>query len=284
MIFDTRTYDSMKASLAEYFDISCEELVEFIMEAADNAQKKSQWAFDTTVFEAELDAFFENLEINEEIEGVMCFHFSRRLNETYGDMRTYNLKALLLSDNPMSYFLKENGYEFFEDDDHLVFQYHGEEYFPEQGSESSGALLANRLGRNCGEADYCFNGLALGDSLMRNLYARRLFDGPEFLISLSEYMGDDSLLEKYQNKSTFYCYRFTLPVEDIIIDGHECFEKEDIIWYLIHQMAYRIMIYEDGRKPSSDDDNPIIRVADNCVLPSEYIQETNEITLDMLSV
>lgn len=31
-------------------------------------------------------------------------------------------------------------------------------------------------------------------------------------------------------------------------------------------------------------DNPIIRVADDVVLPSEYIQETDEITLDMLRV
>lgn len=38
MVFDTRTVDTMKESLAHYFDISCEELVEFIKEAADNTQ------------------------------------------------------------------------------------------------------------------------------------------------------------------------------------------------------------------------------------------------------
>lgn len=32
MVFDTRTVDTMKESLAHYFEISCEELVEFIKE------------------------------------------------------------------------------------------------------------------------------------------------------------------------------------------------------------------------------------------------------------
>ena len=68
----------------------------------------------------------------------------------------------------------------------------------------------------------------------------------------------------------------------MIIDGHESFEQHDMIWYLIHQMAYRIMIYEDGGSPSTDDDNPIIRVADDAILPSEYIQGVEKITLDML--
>ena len=48
MVFDTRTSDMMKASLAQYFDIPCEKLVEFILKAADFAQKKSRLAFDTT--------------------------------------------------------------------------------------------------------------------------------------------------------------------------------------------------------------------------------------------
>ena len=56
----------------------------------------------------------------------------------------------------------------------------------------------------------------------------------------------------------------------------------EAIGYLIHQMAYRIMIYEDGEAPSTDDDNPIIRVADDAILPSEYIQSVEKITLDML--
>lgn len=282
MVFDTRTSDMMKASLAQYFDIPCEKLVEFILKAADFAQKKSRWAFDTTVFEDTLDAFLENFEVKEEIEAVMCFHFSRRLNNTGKDENTYNLRDLLLADNPMSYFLRENGYKFFEEDGHLAFRYDGKEYYPENSSNPDALLLANRLGRNPGEADYCFNGLFFGDSLMRNPYAFRLSYGPEFLISLSAFTHNDSLLKKYKNNSTFYCYRFCIPVEMIVIDGHETFEKENLIWFLIHQMAYRIMLYEDGTTPISDDGNPIIRIADDAILPIEYLQERYEITLDML--
>ena len=171
---------------------------------------------------------------------------------------------------------------FFEEDGHLAFKYNGIEYFPETGDEPCASLLANRLGRNSIDADYCFNGLAFGDCLMKNLYARSLFDGPEFLSTLAEYMCDDNLLENYKRHSTYYCFRCILPLESVIIDGHEPLEQHDIIWYLIHQMAYRIMIYEDGEAPSTDDDNPIIRVADDAILPSEYIQSVEKITLDML--
>lgn len=77
MVFDTRTVDTMKESLAHYFEISCEELVEFIKEAADNTQAKSRGLFNADIFTEELDAFLENIEVTEQINGVMCFHFSK---------------------------------------------------------------------------------------------------------------------------------------------------------------------------------------------------------------
>ena len=88
MVFDTRTVDTMKESLAHYFDISCEELVEFIKEAADNTQAKSRDLFNADIFTEELDAFLENIEVTEQIDGVMCFHFSRRINNTAPDRRS----------------------------------------------------------------------------------------------------------------------------------------------------------------------------------------------------
>lgn len=281
MVFDTRTVENMKESLAYYFDISCEELVEFIMQAADNTQEKSHMAFNSDIFEEELDAFLENLDVTEQIDSVMCFHFSRRLNNIEPNSRTYNLKALLLSDNPMTSFLNDNGYVFFEEDGHLAFRYRGREYFPESSDEPCASLLTNRLGRNSIDADYCFNGLAFGDNLMRNQYARLLFDGPEFLSTLAEYVGDDRLLENFSRNSTYFCFRYELPLESVIIDGRESLEKDDVVWYLIHQIAFRIMIYEDGGTPSTDDDNPIIRVADNAILPSDYIKSVDVITSDM---
>ena len=81
MVFDTRTVDTMKESLAHYFEISCEELVEFIKEAADNTQAKSRGLFNADIFTEELDAFLENIEVTEQINGVMCFHFSRRITD-----------------------------------------------------------------------------------------------------------------------------------------------------------------------------------------------------------
>ena len=53
MVFDTRTVDTMKESLAHYFEISCEELVEFIKEAADNTQAKSRGLFNADIFTEE---------------------------------------------------------------------------------------------------------------------------------------------------------------------------------------------------------------------------------------
>ena len=58
MVFDTRTVDTMKESLAHYFDISCEELVEFIKEAADNTQAKSRGLFNADIFYRRARCFF----------------------------------------------------------------------------------------------------------------------------------------------------------------------------------------------------------------------------------
>ena len=74
MVFDTRTVDTMKESLAHYFEISCEELVEFIKEAADNTQAKSRGLFNADIFTEELDAFLENIEVTEQINGVMWYN------------------------------------------------------------------------------------------------------------------------------------------------------------------------------------------------------------------
>lgn len=153
MVFDTRTVDTMKESLAHFFNISCQELVEFIMEAADNTQAMSRGLFNTDIFTEQLDAFLESIEITEQIDGIMCFHFSRRLNVTIPDLRIYNLKDLLLSDNPMTSFLNDSGYELFEKDGHLAFKYNGIENTPETHDGPCASLLANRLGCSSIDAD-----------------------------------------------------------------------------------------------------------------------------------
>lgn len=179
---------------------------------------------------------------------------------------------MLLIENSLTDFLKERGYTFAEEDGHIVVLLGGSKVNLENGDSPQISLLRNRFGYGSLQPDYCFNGLLFGDSLPKNLYYTHLSEGPEFLKMLSEIINDDDLLNDFTKNSRMYCYHLELPINEIIIDGNDKMDEE-IIEYLIHNICFRPLCYIDGESISSDDDNPIIRVADESILPIKYIRD-----------
>ena len=180
MLIDTRTKESMIASLASYLDITEDELFQYIDYAANKAQPDS-WAFNNDIFEEELLSFFSNLQPEKQIDEIYVYHLTRRLNDSIEDKSSDNLKSLLLKESPISSFLRQYGITFIEKDGHPVIVFNDNEISLEDTFESDVCYLRRRLGYNTGREDYCFNGFALRDLLMKNSYTRQLFDGPEFL-------------------------------------------------------------------------------------------------------
>lgn len=281
MIIDTRTKDRMIASLASYLDITKDELFQYIDYAANKA-KPDKWGFNTDIFEEELLTIFSDLQPEEVIDEVYVYHLTRRLNASIEDKSSDNLKSLLLKESPISTFLMQYKISFAEQNGHPVIIYDNKEILLDNTFESDVCYLRSRLGYNSGREDYCFNGFALRDQLLRNSYTRQLYSGPEFIDVLSRYLSIDSLKDNYCENSKYYCFTYKMTIEKIIFDDREQLSDEEKVDYLLVQIAMRILSYMEDAKYQYDHDNPIIRVADDASVPENKIIDVEEITLDMI--
>lgn len=239
MLIDTRTKESMIASLAAYLDITEDELFQYIEYAANKAQPDS-WAFNTDIFEEELLSIFSDLQPEEQIDEIYVYHLTRRLNGSIEDKSSDNLKSLLLKESPISTFLRQYGIVFIEKDGHPVIVFNDNEISLEDTFESDVCYLRSRLGYNTGREDYCFNGFALRDQLMRNSYTRQLYSGPEFLDVLSRYLLIDRLKEKYCENSKYYCFTYKMTIDEIMFDDRDDLGNDEKVDYLLVQIAMKI--------------------------------------------
>lgn len=281
MLIDTRTKDSMIASLASYLDITEDELFQYIDYAANKAQP-DRWAFNTDIFEEELLSIFSDLQPEEQIDEIYVYHLTRRLNGSIEDKSSDNLKSLLLKESPISTFLRQYGIAFLEKDSHPVIVFNDNEISLEDTSESDVCYLRSRLGYNTGREDYCFNGFALRDQLMKNSYTRQLFHGPEFLDVLSRYLSVGGLKKTYCDNSKFYCFTYKMTIDEILFDDRDDLGNDEKVDYLLVQIAMRIMSYMESSKYQYDHDNPIIRIADDACVPESKIVNIEEIKLEMI--
>lgn len=142
--------------------------------------------------------------------------------------------------------------------------------------------MRSRLGYNSGREDYCFNGFALRDQLMRNSYTRQLYSVPEFLDVLSRYLSIDGLKKSYCENSKYYCFTYKMTIDEIIFDDRESLGNDEKVDYLLVQIAMRIMSYMENSKYQYDHDNPIIRIADDAFVSESKIANIEEITLEMI--
>lgn len=280
MFIETTSRESMERDLIAYFDITNDELYQYIDYAAEKAS--ADWAFNTDIFEQEIASIVEDLHPLEHIDSVMCFHLSRRLNKSLDDLCSYNLKALLLGDNPMVRFLNEHSVFFKAQDNHIAIYYRGHEVTLKNTMNSDVCYLRSRLGYNRGREYFCFNGFVMRDLLMKNSYTRELYHGPEFLGVLSRYLKNEALVNDFIKESTYFCYTLKIPMEEVIFDGSDTLDNEQKELHLVGQICYRLLMYRNYGRPLFDHDNLIVRVADDVILPATYVVHSEIITSEMI--
>lgn len=78
--------------------------------------------------------------------------------------------------------------------------------------------LRSRLGYNAGLKDYCFNGFAFRDLLMKHFYTRELYYGPEFVQMLSKYLMNENIIKDYFDNSRYYCFTYKLKIKDVLFE------------------------------------------------------------------
>lgn len=280
MYIDTTSRAAMESSISNYFDIPIDEIYQLIDYAAEKAQQ-NQFAFNTDVFYAELKTIFSDLNPQDTIDEILLFHLTRRLDgdNNSGD----NLRHLLTTQSPLSCYLRTYGFEFKDDIDRITLYYRGKQINLKNTMNNDVCCLRSRLGYSDIQKDYCFNGFAMRDLLMRNSYARELYEGPELIIKLASLFKNTNIQKDFFEKSKYYCYKYRLPISIIVFDDKESLADSEKSEYLLYQVCSRLLAYQYSRYEHMDDyDNPILRLNDNYTIPTKYFESKEEITLEML--
>lgn len=275
MFIDTRSKNSMTQSICNLFNISEEDLMNKLDRIGDVT------AIDDNYIER-LDDFIGQNVKNYPNE-ILLFHFSRRLHGTEDETEGRNLLNLLTTENPFSNFMKRANIEFSQGKEHIETFYKGKEVDWDRCWHGNSSYMKVRLGYIKGREDFCFNGFAFKDLLYKNEYARILYSMPEFLNQLIQCIECNSLGKDYTEHSDYYCYEYRLPMEIVVFDTNDKYSLHQKQKYLIRCILQRLAEYNSlDTKYMFDNDNPIVRLPDNYIIPSKYCIGKEKITYDMI--
>lgn len=281
MYIDTHTKNSMEKSLCDYFGITSDVLYGLFEYAGNEAQQDKYLDGD------KLDNVFNDFIVsnlpNTQIDEVLFFHLSRRLNSSSECNMGSNLFDLLSNPNAMTSYLKKHDVEFSVSDKHLELIYKGNRVSLDDTSQEHIPYLRWRLGHNPKRIDYCFNGFLFKDLLYRNNYARELYDVPEFVSVLATFLKRRDIGTDYFENSRYYCYEYRLPLDKVLFDKKDNLSDKEKEKYLFNQILNRLYEYHTHDiRYMFDHENPMIRLADSDTMEERYYIDKEEITWDML--
>ena len=167
MVIDTTSREGMENSLAHMMSISVPELYQYIEAAADSATE-GQWCFNQDLFDGAMKEFYSDMIEQELPDEILFFHLSRRLKGSENEI-SYNLQELLMSKNSFSEFLNAHQITFRQGTGSRLILCYRDKYISLENTMSTDVCyLRSRLGYNTGREDFCFNGFAFRDLLMKN--------------------------------------------------------------------------------------------------------------------
>ena len=281
MYIDTHTKEAMEKTVCSHLGVTVKDLNDLFVFAESEVQKDK--FVDGDKLNNIFNSFIKTHLPSKSIDEVLFFHLSRRLNTEKESSLGNNLFDLLSTQNAMTLFLKEHDVTFEVCDKHLNLIYKGKEVSLEDTYQENIPYLRWRLGHNENRIDFCFNGFLLKDLLYRNNYASALYDVPEFIGVLAEFLKRKDIGTDYFDNSKYYCFEYCVPLEKIMFDDNEKLSIEEKAIYLLNQVLNRLYEYfVSDIRYMFDHDNPIIRLADTDTMDEKYFMSKEEITWDML--
>ena len=233
-------------------------------------------------YAAHLKHFYSDMIEQELPDEILLFHLSRRLKGSENEI-SYNLQELLTSNNSFSEFLNAHQITFRKGaGNRIILCYRDRQISLENTMSTDVCYLRIRLGYNSGREDFCFNGFAFRDLLMKNQYTRQLQDCPEILERLESYLRIKGLAKEYAEKSEYYCFMYRFPIGCVIFDGKDDLTVEEKQLHLLNQVAYRLYQYSGDSRYLYDHDNPILRLKDDDNASVDCLVSTEIITSDMI--
>jgi len=270
MFINTRTIEAMEKSLCGLMQATTDKLY-LVLEDLD-AQCWKGIYFDSEKFANESKKYIER-QAEKMPDEIMFYHLSRRLNAVEEAEEGKNLKELLLTDNAFSKLLQSHGLTFSYDGKIIAFREGQKIQLPSKSGNAEIEYLRRRLGYDKQYQDYCFNGFALRDSLLKNGYIPILRGVPEFISGLSNYIGDKELVRDYMQNSEFCCFTYVLPIEQVIFDKHENLNDIAKVHYLITKCFERLIKRRKRPYFINDYGNPMLRLHDNACMEERWFVE-----------
>lgn len=270
MYIDTHSKTTMQDSLCNLLKINLEDLNNFFIDIRASVQDGT--SFDVDKFNELVDEFIEQYNPIVQIDEILFFHLSRRLNSAQDILGGTNLKELLITENDFSKFLKKFSITF-KDIENKIELFHFNKHKDLNSNDRVCLYLKSRLGHNKTYQDFCFNGFAFKDRLYKNDYARSLSDVPEFINKLAQFLDYDQIGFDYYQNSTYYCFEYCIPLNDVIYDNNEYLSLEQKQTYLLRKVFFRLFDYFSPNGPYMyDHDNLILRLKDNENMLDKYYQ------------
>ena len=153
----------------------------------------------------------------------------------------------------------------------------------ENTSQKHIPYLRWRLGHTANRIDFCFNGFLLKDLLYRNSYARELYNGPEFIGVLANFLKRRDIRTDFFTNSIYYCLEYCVPLEKVMFDDSENLSGKDKQIYLLNRILNRLYEYHTTDiQYMFDYDNSVIRLADDDTMYGKYYITKEKIDWNML--
>ncbi|MCR1956362.1 hypothetical protein [Thomasclavelia ramosa] len=280
MYINTHSKTTMQESLCNLLKIDLVDLNNFFIDIRASVQDGI--LFDVDKFNELVDEFIEQHTPTMQINEILFFHLSRRLNSAKDILGSINLKELLITENDFSKFLKKFSITF-KDIENKIELFHFNKHKDLNSNNRVCLYLKSRLGHNKINQDFCLNGFAFKDCLYKNDYARSLSNVPEFINQLAQFLDYDQISFDYYQNSTYYCFEYCIPLNNVIYDGNEYLSLEQKQTYLLRKVFFRLFDYFSSNSSYMyDHDNLILRLKDNENMLDEYYRSKEVINDDML--
>lgn len=268
MHLKTYSKELMECSICNYLNITKETLYEFFQKVSSRN---------------EFNAFITSHLPEKQIDQILFFHLSRRLDSAQDSFVGYNLFELLSTKNALSEFLNRHGVQFAPCDGHLNLYHRGSLIPLESLEEDPVPYLKWRLGYIETEKDFCFNGFAFKDLLYsRNGSIQQFRNAPEFVNMLAMFLKRSDLGEAYFKNSKYYCFEYCVPIDRVLFDDASKMSLNSKKVYLVNQVLHRLYDYFSSKDEyMHDDDNPVLRLLDNEHMPEKYFVKREIVPLNL---
>ena len=268
MYLNTLGKNEMYMSVAEILGTDIELVKQFVR---DNAYEIVDCRYDEHGIEQmNLDKLIRGNE-SKRIDSLIVNHITpRESQESIWQEGLMTLPHALIRKTVLSDYLRELGFTFSFEENQIIMRQNGVIVDVEN---KLGTNLKMRLGGPNTFNDFNVNGYLFVDEFEEEA-VKGWLGSPEFLKSLSNYYGKNSIANNYADKCYNYYVSFEVPLDKVDIQGFS--DKIDadrktriLLRYTINALAYA----EIKRKPFLPMNNPVIFLKRDYDVPKEDIRK-----------